>query len=129
MIFEYNINTDKEGFYNITSYVKNSVTKSNISNGLCVIYCPHTTAGITINENTDKDVEKDILKGLEDSIYNRDSFKHFEGNSDAHLKSTVVGVSQTVIINNGMLVLGRWQGIYFCEFDGPRNRQFYVKIL
>ncbi len=129
MIFEYNINTDKEGFYNITSYVKNSVTKSNISNGLCVIYCPHTTAGITINENTDKDVEKDILKGLEDSFYNRDSFKHFEGNSDAHLKSTVVGVSQTVIINNGMLVLGRWQGIYFCEFDGPRNRQFYVKIL
>lgn len=129
MIFEYNINTDKEGFYNITSYVKNSVTKSNISNGLCVIYCPHTTAGITINENTDKDVEKDILKGLEDNFYNRDSFKHFEGNSDAHLKSTVVGVSQTVIINNGMLVLGRWQGIYFCEFDGPRNRQFYVKIL
>ena len=129
MIFEYNINTDKEGFYNITSYVKNSVTKSNISNGLCVIYCPHTTAGITINENTDKDVEKDILKGLEDSFYNRDSFKHFEGNSDAHLKSTVVGVSQTVIINNGMLVLGRWQGIYFCEFDGPRNRQKKKKIL
>ena len=129
MIFEYNINTDKEGFYNITSYVKNSVTKSNISNGLCVIYCPHTTAGITINENTDKDVEKGILKAREDSFYNRDSFKHFEGNSDAHLKSTVVGVSQTVIINNGMLVLGRWQGIYFCEFDGPRNRQFYVKIL
>ena len=129
MIFEYNINTDKEGFYNITSYVKNSVNKSNVSNGLCVIYCPHTTAGITINENTDKDVERDILKGLEDNFYNRDSFKHFEGNSDAHLKSTVVGVSQTVIINNGMLVLGRWQGIYFCEFDGPRNRQFYVKIL
>ena len=129
MIFEYNINTDKEGFYNITSYVKNSVSKSNVSNGLCVIYCPHTTAGITINENTDKDVEKDILKGLEDNFYNRDSFKHFEGNSDAHLKSTVVGVNQTVIINNGMLVLGRWQGIYFCEFDGPRNRQFYVKIL
>lgn len=129
MIFEYNINTDKEGFYNITSYVKNAVTKSNISNGLCVIYCPHTTAGITINENTDKDVERDILKGLEDNFYNRDSFKHFEGNSDAHLKSTVVGVSKTIIINNGILVLGRWQGIYFCEFDGPRNRQFYIKIL
>ncbi len=129
MIFEYNINTDKEGFYNITSYVKNAVTKSNISNGLCVIYCPHTTAGITINENTDKDVERDILKGLEDNFYNRDSFKHFEGNSDAHLKSTVVGVSETIIINNGILVLGRWQGIYFCEFDGPRNRQFYIKIL
>lgn len=129
MIFEYNLNTDKEGFYNITSYVKDALSKSNISNGICVVYCPHTTSGITINENTDKDVEKDILKGLEDTFYNRDSFNHFEGNSHAHLKSSVIGVSETIIINNGMLVLGRWQGIYFCEFDGPRTRQFYVKIL
>ncbi len=129
MIFEYSINTEDQGLYNITSYVKDAILKSNISNGLCVVYCPHTTAAITINENTDKDVEKDILIGLEDTFYNRDSFKHFEGNSDAHLKSSVIGVSETIIINNNTLVLGRWQGIYFCEFDGPRKRQFYVKVL
>lgn len=128
MIFEYSLNTEKQGFYNITSYVKEAVLKSNIQSGLCVVYCPHTTAAITINENTDKDVEKDILIGLEDTFYNREAFKHFEGNSDAHLKSSVIGVSQTIIINNNTLVLGRWQGVYFCEFDGPRNRQFYVKV-
>ncbi|MFR4986617.1 MAG: secondary thiamine-phosphate synthase enzyme YjbQ [Lachnospirales bacterium] len=129
MIFEYDLETKKEGFYNITSYVKEAVSKSGINSGVCIIYCPHTTSAITINENTDKDVENDILLGLEDSFHNRDGFKHFEGNSNAHLKSSVIGVSETVIINNNSLVLGRWQGIYFCEFDGPRKRQFYVKII
>lgn len=129
MIFEYSLNTQKQGFYNITSFVKDAVSKANITSGICVVYCPHTTAAITINENTDKDVENDILLGLEESFYNRDSFKHFEGNSDAHLKSSVIGVSETIIISNSSLVLGRWQGIYFCEFDGPRTRQFYVKII
>ncbi|WP_317367816.1 secondary thiamine-phosphate synthase enzyme YjbQ [uncultured Tyzzerella sp.] len=129
MIFEYSLNTQKQGFYNITSFVKDAVSKSNIESGVCVVYCPHTTAAITINENTDKDVENDILLGLQESFYNRDSFKHFEGNSDAHLKSSVIGVSETVIINNNSPVLGRWQDIYFCEFDGPRTRQFYVKII
>lgn len=129
MIFEYSLNTEKEGFYNITSYVKDALSKSNIENGICIVYCPHTTSGITINENTDKDVEKDILLGLETCFYDRTEFKHFEGNSSAHLKSSVIGVSQTIIVNNKALVLGRWQGIFFCEFDGPRKRQFYVKIL
>ncbi len=129
MIFEYSLNTQKQGFYNITSYVKDAVSKSGIDSGICVVYCPHTTSAITINENTDKDVERDILTGLEDNFHNRDSFKHFEGNSDAHLKSSVIGVSETIIINNKSLVLGRWQGIYFCEFDGPRQRQFYVKVI
>lgn len=129
MVFEYNLQTDKEGFYNITKYVKDALSKANIKEGLCVIYSPHTTAAITINENTDKDVERDILIGLEDSFYDRDSFKHFEGNSSAHLKSSVVGVSETIIVTNSSLALGRWQAIYFCEFDGPRNRQFYVKII
>ena len=129
MIFEYSLNTQKQGFYNITSYVKDAVSKSGIDSGICVVYCPHTTSAITINENTDKDVERDILTGLEDNFHNRDSFKHVEGNADAHLKSSVIGVSETIIINNKSLVLGRWQGIYFCEFDGPRQRQFYVKVI
>ena len=129
MVFEYNLQTDKEGFYNITNYVKDALSKANINEGLCVVYCPHTTSAITINENTDKNVERDILIGLEDNFYDRDSFKHFEGNSSAHLKSSVIGVSETIIVNNSSLVLGRWQAIYFCEFDGPRNRQFYVKII
>ncbi len=129
MIFEYNLKTEKEGFYNITKYVKDALSKSNLTKGICIVYCPHTTAAITINENTDKDVERDILIGLEDTFHNRDSFKHFEGNSSAHLKSSVIGVSETIIVNNSSLVLGRWQDIYFCEFDAPRNRQFYVKIV
>lgn len=129
MIFEYNLNTEYEGFYNITCYVKDAIIKSGILNGICIVYCPHTTAAITINENTDKDVERDILSCFKSCFYERDEFRHFEGNSHAHIKSSVVGVSETVIINSGMLVLGRWQGIYFCEFDGPRKRNFYVKIM
>lgn len=92
-------------------------------------FCPHTTAGITINENADPDVVKDMLYGLEKAYPDRKEFQHFEGNSSAHLKATAVGSSVTVIIENGKLLLGTWQGIYFCEFDGPRTRKFYVKIL
>jgi len=101
----------------------------NVHEGLVVVYSPHTTAEITINENADPDVQIDFLRRL-DEIYPWDMLEdqHFEGNSAAHLKASTVGASQTVIVHNGKLLLGRWQGIYFCEFDGPRTRTYFVKI-
>lgn len=126
---EYTLKTGTEGFYNITSQVREALRKSGISSGICVLYCPHTTAGITINENADPDVVHDMLLGLHKAFPDRAEFKHNEGNSTAHLKATCVGSSVTVIIEDGWLVLGTWQGIYFCEFDGPRQRKFFVKIM
>lgn len=114
----------------ITSYVKEDLKLSKIKDGMVVVYCPHTTAGITINENADPDVVRDIIYGFEKAYPTSDSkYKHFEGNSHAHLKSSTVGASQTFILNDGNLILGMWQDIYFCEFDGPRDRTFYVKII
>lgn len=113
----------------ITKYVEMAVKKSGVKNGICVIHIPHTTAGVTINENADPDVCDDIIFHLNTLIPNLKTFKHFERNSDSHLKSSIIGCSQTVIIENGELLLGRWQGIYFCEFDGERHRNFFVKII
>ena len=112
----------------ITSQVQEAVRKSGISDGLCVVYCPHTTAGITINENADADVRHDMLLGFSKAFPDQAAFRHGEGNSAAHLKASCVGSSATIPIDNGRLLLGTWQGIYFCEFDGPRTRTFYVKI-
>lgn len=129
MTFEYNLSTDNEGFYNITSTINKAVKNSGIYDGLCIVFCPHTTAAITINENADPDVVSDLLFALRKTYPDRREFKHIEGNSAAHLKSSVIGASETVIIENGNLKLGIWQGIYFTEFDGPRNRKFYVNII
>ena len=129
MIFEYNLNANRQNFFNITAQVQEAVAKSGITGGICAIFCPHTTAGITINENADPDVVTDILLGLDAAFPNRADFRHFEGNTTAHLKASCVGSGATVIVENGKLVLGTWQGIYFCEFDPPRNRKFYVKVL
>lgn len=119
-----------QNIIDITSYVNDDIKSSNIKNGIVIAYCPHTTAGITINENADPDVVHDLIYGFEKAYPTTDSnYRHFEGNSHAHLKSSTVGASQTLILNNGKLILGRWQNIYFCEFDGPRDRTFYVKIL
>ena len=114
----------------ITSYIREDIKNSNIENGIVVVYCPHTTAGITINENADPDVVKDLIYGFE-KVYptNAHKYRHFEGNSHSHLKSSTVGVSQQLILHRGRLILGQWQDVYFCDFDGPRNRTFYVKIL
>ncbi len=119
----------KEGFYNITSKIRQAVEQSGITDGICTVFCPHTTAGITINENADPDVVTDLLLGLDKAFPDRSDFLHGEGNSAAHLKASCMGASETVIIENGKLLLGTWQGIYFCEFDGPRNRTFYVKVV
>ena len=129
MLKQYNIKTDKEGLYNITSYVGQTLNESGVESGIAVIFCPHTTAAITINENADPDVQTDLLFALDKTYPDRPQFRHMEGNSAAHLKSSCVGASETVIIEDGTLLLGTWQGIYFAEFDGPRTRSFYVKIV
>lgn len=113
----------------ITAEVQRVVTESRVHSGVCHLYVSHTTAGITINEGDDPDVARDIEATL-DKLAPRDAgYKHYEGNADSHVKSTLVGVSQTVPVENGRLALGRWQAIFFCEFDGPRTREVRVKIV
>jgi secondary thiamine-phosphate synthase enzyme len=129
MFYKYALTTPDEDFYDITSQVRKAVGKSGVSNGVAVVYSPHTTAGITINENADPDVVHDLLLGLNKAFPDRTEFQHAEGNSAAHLKASMVGSSVTVIIDEGRLALGTWQNIYFCEFDPPRGRNFFVKIL
>lgn len=119
----------REQLINISPLVLKCVNDSQVTDGIVVIFCPHTTAGITINENADPDVVHDIIYGLDKIFPNTTEFKHFEGNSDAHLKASTVGMSETIIIENGRLLLGTWQGIYFCEFDGSRNRKIHIKII
>ena len=128
MLYEYTLSTPRENFYNITPQVREAVTKSGVTSGIAVVFIPHTTAGITINENADSDVVHDLIIGLNKAFPDRPEFRHGEGNSAAHLKASAVGSSATVIIENGKSLLGTWQGIYFCEFDPPRNRKFYVKV-
>ncbi|HZK26525.1 MAG TPA: secondary thiamine-phosphate synthase enzyme YjbQ [Thermoclostridium sp.] len=129
MLYKYNLRTETEGFYNVSAQINESLKKSGIENGICVVFCPHTTAGMTINENADPDVVTDMLFALKKTIPDRPEFTHFEGNTTAHLKSSLMGSSVTVIIQNKALVLGTWQSVYFCEFDGPRSRTFYVKVI
>lgn len=128
MLYEYKLNTDAENLIEVTAMVREAVAKSGVREGTCLVYCPHTTAGITINENADPDVVTDMLLGLAKAFPDRPEFRHAEGNSSAHLKASCVGSSATVIVDGGQLLLGTWQGIYFCEFDGPRSRRFYVQI-
>ena len=129
MLREFNINTNTEDMINITKEVQKVVKESNVKDGICLVYCPHTTAAITINENADPDVKSDMLLGLNNYILDNDAYKHMEGNTTAHIKSSLVGTSETLIIQNSSLIRGTWQGIYFMEFDGPRRRKFYVKII
>ena len=113
----------------ITSQISKLVKKSDVSDGLCMLYVPHTTAAITINESADPSVKRDILMVLNQIIPWEADYRHLEGNSPAHVKSTLVGASELVAIENGALVLGTWQGLFFCEFDGPRTRKVHVRIL
>lgn len=130
-LFKHNLKIkDRQSMINITEIINEDIKVSNIKEGIVVVYCPHTTAGITINENADPDVVRDLIYGFEKVYPTIDkNYKHFEGNSHAHMKASTVGAAQSLILNNGALILGRWQDIYFCEFDGPRQRTFYVKIL
>ncbi len=119
----------KEELIDITSQVRKAVEESKIKDGICCIYTPHTTAAITINEHADPDVRSDILKGLAHLNLEGAAFDHTEGNSPAHVKSSIIGCSEMVIIENNSLHLGTWQGIFFCEFDGPRARKVCVQVL
>ncbi|KZR59694.1 secondary thiamine-phosphate synthase enzyme YjbQ [Pseudobacillus badius] len=122
--------TSRDQMIEVTEQVQQFVTEEAITEGAAVVYCPHTTAGVTINENADPDVKRDMLRRF-DEVYpwSHELDRHAEGNTAAHMKASTVGSSQHVIIADGRLLLGTWQGIYFCEFDGPRTRTFYVKIL
>jgi secondary thiamine-phosphate synthase enzyme len=113
----------------ITSQIESVVRKSEVKSGICYVFVPHTTAGVTINENADPDVVKDILMEFEKIVPLKDNYLHAEGNSAAHVKSSIVGCSQEVMIAEGSLRLGTWQSLFFCEFDGPRNRSVWVKVL
>lgn len=121
--------TKPQEFIDITDIVYTDVRNSNVKDGIVVIYVPHTTAGVTINENADPDVVWDIISTLDKVYPVKGYYRHLEGNSHAHIKASLMGASCTVIIKDGKLLLGTWQGIYFCEFDGPRVRVFYVKII
>jgi secondary thiamine-phosphate synthase enzyme len=128
---EFSIRTTKRTeFVNITNKIEEIVGETGINNGICYIFVPHTTAAVTINEDADPDVVADIIAKLNNLIpKNENYYNHMEGNSDAHIKSSVIGVSLEVFVNNKKLKLGTWQGIYFCEFDGPRHRNVWVKVL
>lgn len=113
---------------NITEEIERIVRESGITSGTCTVFAPHTTAAVTVNENADPDVQSDMLLGLSKMIP-RDNYRHFEHNSPAHMLSSLVGCSVTLLVEDGKLLLGTWQGIFFCEFDGPRNREVRVKVI
>ena len=119
----------REVFVDITRQVEEEVRKSDIKSGICIVYVPHTTAAVTINENADPTVRQDILMTLRKAVPDSLPYAHSEGNSPAHVKSSLVGASISIPIEDGKLVLGTWQGVFFCEFDGPRRRQVYVKLV
>jgi secondary thiamine-phosphate synthase enzyme len=113
----------------ITAEINRLIQRAGVESGLCCLYVPHTTAGILVNESADPDVAVDIGNALDRLVPRDAGYRHYEGNADSHVKSSLVGVSETIPIEGGRLALGRWQGVFFCEFDGPRQRQVRVKIL
>ena len=130
MLKEFAVSTKKRNeLVDITSDVGSSVGSSGIKQGICVVYSPHTTAAITINESADPDVRKDVLMKLSKMVPEDEGYLHAEGNSDSHIKSSIVGCSEMLIIKDGKLELGIWQSIYFAEFDGPRERTIFIKIM
>jgi secondary thiamine-phosphate synthase enzyme len=127
---EFRVSTrSRSEMIDVTGQVQAAIRESGVQNGETIVFCPHTTAAITINENADPDVVHDVLLALDEIVprSNR-GFRHSEGNSDAHTKSSLVGCSEQVLVQEGALVLGTWQAIYFCEFDGPRNRRVIVQV-
>ena len=130
MIHKVNISTKaKVEFRDITQVIRDVISLAHIRNGTCYIFVPHTTAGVTINEHADPSVVKDIGSHFDVMVPQHDNYRHMEGNSPAHIKATLVGSSETLLIDDEKLVLGTWQGVFFCEFDGPRNRMLLIKIV
>ncbi len=116
-------------FLDITGKIEEVILKTQVSDGLALVFIPHTTAGITINEGADPDVQEDILRMLNQLVPFKGPYRHGEGNSPAHIKSSLIGSSVSVMIENGRLILGHWQSLFFCEFDGPRTRKVLIKII
>jgi secondary thiamine-phosphate synthase enzyme len=130
MIHTFQVRTSTQNeFIDITRFVQEAAQKMGVEDGICIVYIPHTTAAVTINENADPSVPQDIVMELNKVVPFEDRYHHLEGNSAAHIKASLLGCSQTVLIESGKLVLGTWQGIFFCEFDGPRNRKVHVKVM
>lgn len=130
MIEKINVETHQRNeLCDITKQIRNIVEKQNVNEGLLCVFCPHTTAALTINENCDPDVQSDILNTLNRLIPANKGYAHAEGNADAHVKSTITGSSQTLFIENGNICFGTWQGVFLCEFDGPRTREVWVRII
>jgi len=116
-------------FMDLTGQIQEAVRESGVQEGLCHLFVPHTTAAVTINENADPSVRVDILMVLNKIISDKESYRHLEGNSPAHIKASLIGPQLTLLVSGGRLVLGTWQGIYFCEFDGPRSRRLHLKVV
>ena len=130
MLIQRSINTTKHTqMVDITDLVQKAVEESGITDGICTVFIPHTTAAVTINENADPDVVRDFTAELGKLVPWEDGYRHLEGNSAAHLKASLIGFSQQIIVDGGKLALGTWQGIWFCEYDGPRRRSVYVKVM
>ena len=130
MLKRFQISTELETeLIDITSNIEKLIKDSKVTEGICSVFVPHTTAGIVINENADPSVKRDFLVELNKMVPDREYYTHAEGNSSAHIKTNIVGSSETIFIENGRLLLGTWQGIFFCEFDGPRTRTVWVKII
>jgi len=119
----------KNELVDITKIIKKTVEEQSVKDGFCIVYCPHTTGGVTINENFDESVKVDISFSLNEISPDYPQFRHAEENSDAHVKSSLIGCSETILIENGKIMLGQWQGIFFTEFDGPRHREVWIKIV
>ena len=128
-LYDFTLKTGKSGFYNITKDVQSAVKESGVEHGIALIFCPHTTAAITLTENTDPAVGLDLIDGMSAAFPESEDFRHIEGNSHAYLQSCNMGVHLPIIIDDGWLLLGVWQNIFFVEFDGPRERTFYVKVI
>ncbi len=126
---EFSVKTGKQtDMIDITAQVQKAVGETGVQNGVCTVFVPHTTAGVTINENADPDVVRDVLMEVNKIVPFSDGYRHMEGNSAAHIKSSLFGCAQSVIIEGGRLQLGTWQSVYFCEFDGPRTRKAWVQV-
>jgi len=130
MIKEFTVKTSRRNeFIDITDRVANIVRESGIEEGICTVFIPHTTAGVTINEKADPNVVRDIISALEKLVPEGAGYRHLEGNSDSHIKSTLVGASEKLVVSSNRLLLGTWQAIFFCEFDGPRTRKCIVQVI
>ncbi|TVT27686.1 YjbQ family protein [Salinicoccus cyprini] len=130
MLYTFSVTSNARAEYiNIDALIEEVLEKSGVQSGIMTVFTPHTTAGITINENADPDVTRDLVYGMNETFDNKNEYRHAEGNSDSHMKSSLTGASETLIIDGGKVIYGTWQSTYFAEFDGPRTRKVHIKVI